>query len=144
MTIELMAYKSTELATLVLPPCTVEEISVSDNVIQFTSRSRLSQYLYYDGYFLRGWVVTVPHLTTAQKASLETFWRARNGRVVPFKWYDTSSSEGVFVRFIMEKLAFRPIFLGHWSCTFELQEAHPLEIDNEESSGSPWFGGGGV
>lgn len=115
---------------------------MGDNVTQFTSRSRLSQFLYYDGYFLRSWVITVPHLTTAQKVSLETFWRARNGRVEPFKWYDTSSDEGVFVRFIMEKLAFRPLILGHWNTTFELQEAHPLEIENEESSGSPWFGGG--
>lgn len=129
MAIEITKYLSTELNTLTLPDYSVMEVSIEDNVTEFRSSSRLSQFLHQDVFYERTWAVSIPNLTTAEMTSLDTFFKNQNGRAVPFKWTVNSSNENVFARFDGARLSFKQIKAGHWECAFTLREAHPLEIE---------------
>ena len=138
MTIEFTAYDSTTLETLTLPSCVIEEVTEEDSVVVFTARSRMSQYLHFEAQSLRSWNITIPAMTSEAMGSLQEFWRSRMGRVEPFKWLDPDTRKGIFVRFLMPKLAFRPLMKGLWAVNLEFQEAHPAEIENNEGEESPW------
>lgn len=133
MTIEITKYLSTELNPLSLPPFSVMRIDLEDNVTEFRSPSRLSQFLFYDSFFERRWAISVPAMTSAEKTTLETFWKNQQGRAIPFSWADDEEN-GYFVRFDSQ-LSFQAIKKGYWSVSFQLREAHPMEIDIVEEGG---------
>lgn len=122
-------YASSALAVISLPPHSTPSESLEDNAVEFTSPAKLSQWLYVDAFIAKTWTITVPCLTDAQKATLITFWKARKGRVIPFKWTHVPSNTLHYVRFGGASLSFATITRGYWSCSFELVEAHTLEIN---------------
>jgi len=130
------AYLSTSLPTISLPPHSVVEVSQDDSVEEFTSPSRLSQYLYYDAFLGRTFNIQVPALTANQVDTLRSFWVLRKGRTIPFKWLNPADNTIYYVRFAMASLTFEQITHYYWSCTLSLKQAHPLEITEPASSGA--------
>ena len=130
MTIPTIAkYAEASLNTISLPPHSVGETSQEDCAIEFTSPSRLSQWLYVDAELLRTWSVVVPFVTEAEKATLHTFWTTQKGRVIPFKWVNYFDNTTYFVRFASGTMRFENVAHGYYSSSFTLSEAHPLEIE---------------
>lgn len=122
-------YLSTALNTISIPSHSVLDVSQEDIAEEFTSPSRLSQWLYVDAALLKTWSVTVPAVTDAEKATLQSFWEGQKGRVIPFIWTNYFDSQTYYVRFASSALRFEGIAHGYWSCSFQLSEAHPLEIE---------------
>ena len=122
-------YASSALTTISLPPHSTPNEALEDNAIEFSSPSNLSQWLYIDAFMGRLWSITVPCLTTTQKETLVTFWKARKGRVIPFKWVHPTTGITHYVRFSSTGLSFDRITGDFFTCSFTLSEAHTLEIN---------------
>jgi len=128
------SYVSTTLSTISLPPCSVMEVSQEDSVEEFTSPSRLSQFIYYSAFLGKNYKIEVPSLTETQLGTLRTFWETHKGRVIPFKWINPVDDVTYYVRFSSSNLTFERIAKYNWSCSFTLSQAHPLEVTEPDSS----------
>jgi hypothetical protein len=111
----------------------VVEVTQEDSVEEFTSPSRLSQFLHYDAFLEKRFSIQVPALTSAQVTTLQTHWVAVQGRAIPFKWVNPADSTTYYVRFDSAKLAFEQIAPAYWSCSFVLRQAHTLEVTEPEA-----------
>ena len=122
-------YQSTALNTISLPSHSVLDVSQEDCAEEFSSPSRLSQWLFVDAALIKTWSVTVPAVTDAEKSTLQSFWETQKGRVIPFIWVNQFDSATYYVRFASSALRFEGVAHGYWSVSFALSEAHPLEIE---------------
>lgn len=125
-------YLSTSLSTISLPAHSVMEVSQEDSIEEFTSPSRLSQFLYYDAFLEKRFFLQIPALTAAQVTTLQAHWVAVKGRAIPFKWVNPADSTTYYVRFDSSKLTFEQIAPAYWSCSFVLRQAHTLEVTEPE------------
>ena len=122
------SYVSTSLQTISLPHHSVMEVYQEDAVEEFTSPSRLSQYLYYDAFLGKTFNIQIPVLNATEVETLRSFWMLKEGRAIPFKWLNYVDNTIYYVRFASSKLTFEAIAPGYWSCSFSLTQAHPLEV----------------
>lgn len=122
-------YLSTALNTISLPSHSVLDVSQEDCAEEFTSPSRLSQWLYVDAFLGNSWSLTIHAMTGTEVTALKTFWENHKGRVIPFKWVNPTDGTTYFVRFNSSSLLFQRVSKTHWSCSILISEAHPLEIE---------------
>ena len=122
-------YNAAELATISLPSYSILEISLEDTAVEFTSPSRLSQWLYVDAFLENSWSLTIHAMTGTEVTTLKTFWENHKGRVIPFKWVNPTDGSTNYVRFSSSSLLFQRISKTHWSCSILISEVHPLEIE---------------
>ena len=122
-------YNAAELATISIPSYSVLEVSQEDIAVEFTSPSRLSQWLYVDAFLGNLWSLTIHAMTGTEVTTMKTFWENHKGRVIPFKWVNPTDGSTYYVRFSSSSLLFQRVSKTHWSCSFLISEAHPLEIE---------------
>ncbi len=126
-------YLSTSLSTISLPAHSVVEVSQEDSVEEFTSPSRLSQFLYYDAFLEKRFSIQIPAMTSTEVTTLQSHWVTVKGRAIPFKWANPADSTTYYVRFDSSKLTFEQIAPAYWSCSFVLRQAHTLEVTEPEA-----------
>lgn len=127
------SYVSTSLTTISLPAHSVVEVGQEDAIEEFTSPSRLSQFLHYDAFLEKRFSIQIPALTAAQVTTLQSHWVTVQGRAIPFKWVNPADSTTYYVRFDSPRLTFKQIAPAYWSCSFVLRQAHTLEVTEPEA-----------
>ncbi len=67
------------------------------------------------------------YMTSSEKTSLINFFIARQGQMIPFKWYDIDSVLH-YVRFNQKTIPFETHGFGRWLASISLIEVHSSEI----------------
>ena len=106
-------YNAAELATISIPSYSVLEVSQEDIAVEFTSPSRLSQWLYVDAFLGNSWSLTIHAMTGTEVTTMKTFWESHKGRVIPFKWVNPTDGSTYYVRFSSSSLLFQRVSKTH-------------------------------
>ncbi|WP_448807460.1 hypothetical protein [Aminobacterium colombiense] len=98
---------------------------------RFEARSGLVQTSEASQYTRNTWAIIGYLLTNADKEAFEAFWEGRKGICIPFKWTDDTKKALHYVRFADSEIAYQRIKGEAWTVEFDIESAHPLEIDVE-------------
>ncbi len=130
---QLTKYAASTLPSLndVLPLFSARVQKNNRNQSRFESRSGLVQTAEASQYTRKRWTVVGYLLTNTAKDSFEAFVEGRHGICIPFKWTDDTKETLHYVRFSESEIAFQRIKGPAWEVEFDIETAHPLEIDTE-------------
>lgn len=109
----------------------VEQKDKRDQSI-FISPSGVFQAVESSQYTARIWLIQAFLLSNTEKNNFISFREGRNVQILPFKWIDDADSVRKFVRFNSDEIRYQRISVTAWSAEFEIREAHPLEINDNE------------